>query len=205
MKIFDVDTDQLLNTFKHEDFPIYDFATNDSTPTSNLVLTTSPDRDTRNWDRRSGKCVGIMSTKSPNFEVNLFNDFTVTVGSHSLVSTFDLRKPNVLVDSLQLYDILDVPVRGLSVSGTKTVCGSRLGVNILSRHPEVIKKFESRVSNSYTVLNTIEDQKNILCLCSDDEFLISGALGKIIKGFSSRNDFLFQESLDYASKLVLFL
>src|SRR5689334_8050092 len=90
----------MLDVIFYDFYPVYDFATNDNTPTSNIVITASPDKTAKQWDRRLNKCVSVMNTGSPNFQCNIFNDYNVHIGRYSLLSLFDLRKPNELVDSI---------------------------------------------------------------------------------------------------------
>lgn len=171
LKVFDIYNHKLLHEFKDHAYPVYDFATNDDAPTSNIIISTSQDQTSKLWDRRSNKCEATLDSGSPNFEINLFNSNIVTVGSLSQLSLFDLRKPDSMLDSIKLFKDTHTPVRGLFVNSTRTVCGSKDEICIISRHQDVLKK-NSIKDPGYHVLNSLSI--GTLCLHCDDEYLISG-------------------------------
>lgn len=170
LKIFDIYKHNELHSFKH-DLMVYDFATNDDAPTSNIIISTSQDQTSKLWDRRSNKCEATMSSERENFEINLFNSYYVTVGSYSLLTLFDLRKPDQKLDSIKLFKDNHTPVRGLHINSTRTVCGSKDEICILTRHQDVLKKRNIK-EFGYNVMNTLSI--GAWCLHCDDEYLISG-------------------------------
>jgi WD40 repeat protein len=188
IKLWDIHTQQLIHKFTHDldhSQPIYDCATNDKTPSSNIIVSACQDRTVKVFDKRSGNCEALMKTSTCNFEVNLFGDSQVTCGGYSVISVFDLRKPEVLKASSIVFNDTtgSYPVRGLSVNGTRTVCGSRCEIDILSSHTDILRHYD-RKSDPLHVINTMKC-KDVLTLYSDDEYLMCGGLdGVTVSCFS---------------------
>jgi WD40 repeat protein len=168
----------MISCFKEHKGPIYDFATNTDGPSSDIIISASYDSSCKLWDRRSDKSQGTFVCETPNFEANLFNSNYLTVGGISLLSFFDIRKFGTLIDFVCPFEDKSVPVRGLSVNSSRTVCGCRHEVSILSRNEEILKQ-NSILKNTKYQLDHYQsihklDQKKILSLYSDDELLICG-------------------------------
>ena len=84
-----------------------------------------------------------------------------------------------LIDSHNPFDKPSLPVRGLSVNSSRTVCGSRNEISISTRNSEILKQnsiYKATKFNEFDHFETIQklDQKKILSLQSDDDLLISG-------------------------------
>jgi hypothetical protein len=105
---------------------------------------------------------------------------------------FDLRKPEVLkASSIVFTHVNDTsndteglyPVRGLSVNGTRTVCGSRFEIDILSSHPDILRQYDKKTDPLH-LINTMKC-KDVLTLYSDDEYLMCGGVdGVTVSCFS---------------------
>eukprot|EP01080_Neovahlkampfia_damariscottae_P006369 gene6369-10376_t len=200
MKLFDIHTHKLLISYDEHKGPVYDFATNEDGPSSDIIISASYDSTCILWDRRAEKSQGKIQNETQNFEINLFNTNTLTVGGYSLVSLYDMRMFGKLIDSHNPFQKEALPVRGLSVNSTRTVCGSRNELSIFTRQNEILK-LNSVLNNTKCVLDKFEtiqrlEQKKILSLHSDDELLITGTTNCeiFISDFAVGNPKIFEKS-----------